>query len=85
MKGFKNKPLCAQPENFMEKYFERSVQSVENFGAALKPTEKCQKTFIETLLTGMTTGSVGMYSTFHDYAAWKFGLGSSDAILLAYM
>jgi RNA-dependent RNA polymerase len=74
------------PRGF-EENFERSPETVRQFGERISTMTKlqAQTAFMEILLSGMRDTKVGLYSTFHDSAIWKFGYGSSHAERLAHM
>ncbi|KAF9025804.1 hypothetical protein BDZ89DRAFT_1068052 [Hymenopellis radicata] len=84
---FQNKPLRREPPNFLSSYFKRNIESVAQFGKRVQGLSSAtgQKEYIGAQLVGFSQGRVGIYSTFHDYAVWRYGIDSPDAILLAYM
>ncbi|KAF7322443.1 RNA-dependent RNA polymerase [Mycena chlorophos] len=89
LEHFESQPLIPPPENFIEKYFERDVKTVQSFvldELKSKPTDaEAQQAFQKELLSGLTDSKVGLYSTFHDNAIYEFGYNHENAILMAYM
>ena len=85
--SFKNQPLTAMPPGLMESDFEREVESVPNFcSRALSLADKAsQKAFQEVLLLNLNVSQVGLYSTFHENATWKYGYSHPQTVRLAYM
>ncbi|KAK0501028.1 RNA dependent RNA polymerase-domain-containing protein, partial [Armillaria luteobubalina] len=85
VQGFQNKPLRGPPKGFMETHFKRDIQSVAEFQDCVEKNQCTQPDFVNILMTGLTKGRVGMYSTFHDNSVRKYGYDSDQSILLAYM
>jgi hypothetical protein len=48
-------------------------------------SEDAQSKFQEVSLRGFSDGKVGIYSTFHDGAVFKYGYNDPRSIRLAYM
>ncbi|KAK0234147.1 RNA dependent RNA polymerase-domain-containing protein [Armillaria fumosa] len=85
VQGFQDKPLRAPPKDFIETHFERDIQSVTEFQDCVEKNQCTQPDFVNILMTGLTKGRVGIYSTFHDNSVRKYGYDSDQSILLAYM
>jgi RNA-dependent RNA polymerase len=41
--------------------------------------------FQKVCLSGLNDIKVGLYSGFHDYAVWRYGLDSPKSVRMAYM
>jgi hypothetical protein len=63
------------------------VESVTEFGQRISelPPNEAQGKFERILLHGLMDTKVGLYSTFHDNAAYHHGYGHPSTIRLAYM
>ncbi|KAK0185175.1 RNA dependent RNA polymerase-domain-containing protein, partial [Armillaria mellea] len=85
VQGFQDKPLRHPPKDFMETHFERDIQSVAEFQDCVEKNQRTQLNFVNILMTGLTKGRVGLYSTFHDNCIRMYGYDSDQSILLAYM
>ncbi|KAK0465964.1 RNA dependent RNA polymerase-domain-containing protein [Desarmillaria tabescens] len=85
VQNFQNKPLRPPPEGFMQTHFERDIQSVAQFQECVEQNQRTQSDFVNILMTGLTNGRVGLYSTFHDNSVRKYGYDSDQSILLSYM
>ena len=84
---FQNRPLTEKPRNLTDDYFQRHVETVTAFSERVgtMPTRAAQKAFQEVCLLGLHDSKVGLYSNFHDFAIWKHGLDSPEAVRMAYM
>ncbi|KAK0209210.1 RNA dependent RNA polymerase-domain-containing protein [Desarmillaria ectypa] len=82
---FQNRPLRPPPKDFMQTHFERDIQSVAQFQECVRNNQRTQSNFVNILMTGLTNGRVGLYSTFHDNSVRKYGYDSDQSILLSYM
>lgn len=83
---FSNKEFSPPPGDLM-KDFESEVESVSAFDKRVREMEaaKAQEAFQMVLLLGLNDSKVGMYSTFHDFAVWKFGYNDPRTIRVAYV
>ncbi|KAG5639652.1 hypothetical protein H0H81_008813 [Sphagnurus paluster] len=85
---FKSKPLTEMPSDLLLNNFEGHPERVTHFAervATMETLKDVQKTFQEILLLNLNDSKVGMYSNFHDYAAWQHGYDNPKSIRLAYM
>jgi hypothetical protein len=75
------------PENLIKDYFEGHVESVTAFSERVSamPTRAAQQGFQEICLLGLNDSKVGLYSNYHDYAVWKYGLDNEKSVRMAYM
>ena len=83
---FKNAPLVEPAPDFIEKNFDSSAVTVQDFLARMQSDRSALGTvLLETLLSGMRDRRVGLYARFHDLAIWKFGYGHPATERLAHM
>ncbi|EDR15354.1 uncharacterized protein LACBIDRAFT_301565 [Laccaria bicolor S238N-H82] len=85
--SFKNQPLTVIPSGLMESDFEREVESVPDFCCRALSLEEAasHKAFQEVLLLNLNVSQVGLYSTFHENAIWKYGYSHPETVRLAYI
>ena len=85
--AFKPPPSTPPPDEFLEQYFERDVETVLDFCSRHRGKSEGQLA-IETrtiLLSGLSNTRVGTYSRFHDNATYHLGYDDPTTIRLAYM
>lgn len=85
--AFKPPPPSPPPDGFLNKYFERDVETVLDFRNRHKGKSEDQlATEIRTiLLSGLSNTRVGVYSRFHDNSTYHLGYDHETTIRLAYM
>ncbi|KAK7063554.1 RNA-dependent RNA polymerase [Favolaschia claudopus] len=84
---FQNQAFVPPPADFLSTNFERRVQTVTEFGRKLQALDvkKAQPMFQEELLIGLSDAKVGIYSKYHDVAAWEWGLDDRRTRRIAQM
>ena len=83
---FKNAPIVEPEPDFIQKNFNSSAVTVQDFCARLQSDRNALGTvLLETLLSGMRDRRVGLYARFHDLAIWKWGYGHPATERLAHM
>lgn len=83
---FKNALLVEPESDFIEKNFDSSAVTVQDFCARLQVDHAALGTvLLETLLSGMRDRRVGLYARFHDLAIWRLGYGHPATERLAHM
>ena len=85
--AFKPPPFSPQPDGFLENYFERDVETVQDFcnRHAGKSKDQLSVEIRTILLSGLSKTHVGIYSRFHDNATYHLGYNHETTIRLAYM
>jgi hypothetical protein len=75
------------PKNLLKDYFEGQVESVTAFSerVSVVSASAAQKAFQDICLLSLNDSKVGLYSNYHDYAVWRFGLEHPKAVRMAYM
>ncbi|KAF5368475.1 hypothetical protein D9758_002293 [Tetrapyrgos nigripes] len=86
VKPFRKKSLTVPPPG-LEDDFEAEIETIPDFRNRLAsmPLRNRQRAFQKSFLSGLTRVNVGMYSLFHDIAAWRWGLDSQKTTRLAYI
>jgi RNA-dependent RNA polymerase len=71
----------------LKDYFEGKVEHVTAFSERVSAlsTRATQKEFQAICLLGLNDSKVGLYSSFHDYAVWRYGLDHPESVRMAYM
>lgn len=88
MSHFTNSAYSTEPENFKENFEPEGdiplVATLDNTMQLLSATEA--RVQLQTaLVTGLSDAAVGLYSTFHENAAYAYGYGDKRTIRNAYM
>jgi len=85
--AFRPPPPNPSPDGFLENYFERDVETVQDFCNRHmgKSEDQLAIEIRTTLLSGLSNSRVGTYSRFHDNATYHLGYDHETTIRLAYM
>jgi RNA-dependent RNA polymerase len=85
--AFKPPDFSDPPENFIEKNFQKDVETVEDFQRRIHsiPEAEAEQEFFRIFLLGLVDSKVGLYSKLHDNAIYKDGYDDQETIRLAYM
>jgi RNA-dependent RNA polymerase len=85
--AFKPPLQSPPPEEFKEVYFEKDVESVQDFcnQHRRESREELAKNIRTVLLSGVSKTQVGVYSKFHDNSTYHCGYDHPTTIRLAYM
>ena len=84
--NFKRPAFVQEPAKFLERNFEKMVESVPGFLRRL--SQKSENRILEThkvILRGLYDTKVGLYSHFHDLAVYIHGYNHFKTQRLAYM
>ncbi|KAH8119803.1 RNA dependent RNA polymerase-domain-containing protein [Phellopilus nigrolimitatus] len=84
--AFENSRIVDPPSD-LRSGFEREIEEVSAFISRVAdlPALLKERELLKKLLSGLSDSKVGLYSKFHDNAAYSLGYDSPEAIRLAYM
>jgi RNA-dependent RNA polymerase len=84
---FKPPPPNPPPSGFLNKYFEKDVETVLDFCTQHRGESRdhLAEEIRKILLSNLSNTRVGVYSKFHDNATYNLGYDNQTTIRLAYM
>ena len=82
---FCNHEFVPEPDGLKERYFDRKVESVQDFGHRVSNLPDRANELLQVLLGGLGNPMVGKYSNFHDNAVYSKGYMDPETVRLAYM